>query len=144
MSEDSAPPGKERLLAEACAVLDEFMTAFNSRDHARWVKCFHFPSVRIAGGEVFVWNTPDEFLRGNDIGLLEKSGWHHSAWDWRRLVQCSDTKMHLLVQFTRHRSDGGGNSYKSLYVLANRGGRWAVQVRSSFLGITLRPATDKG
>jgi hypothetical protein len=139
MSEDSAPPGKEGMLAAACAALDEFMAAFNARDHERWVKCFHFPTVRLAGGEVLVWSTPEEFLRSNDIGVLSKSGWHHSTWDWRKLVQSSDAKMHVLVQFTRHRSDGEANSYESLYVLTNRDGRWAVQARSSFLGITLRP-----
>src|SRR5262245_54538992 len=70
MSEDSAPPGKEGMLAAACAALDEFMAAFNARDHERWVKCFHFPTVRLAGGEVLVWSTPEEFLRSNDIGVL--------------------------------------------------------------------------
>lgn len=139
MSDDTAPPGQERRLKEACGLLDEFMSAFNEGDLERWARTFHFPSVRLAAGEIVVWNTKEDFFRGNDLGLLEKSGWHHSAWDWRRLVQSSEQKMHVLVQFTRHRRDGGSSSFESLYVLTRRDNRWGVQARSSFLGITLRP-----
>ena len=87
MSEDSAPPGKERMLAVACATLDEFMAAFNARDHERWAKCFHFPTVRLAGGEVLVWNTPDEFLRM--IGR-EPAGTEDSSAPARGIVKMHD------------------------------------------------------
>ena len=35
--------------AEAMAVLDRWMDAWNAKDLARWNDCFNFPSLRIAG-----------------------------------------------------------------------------------------------
>ena len=35
--------------AEAMAVLDRWMDAWNAKDLAKWNDCFNFPSLRIAG-----------------------------------------------------------------------------------------------
>lgn len=138
-ADDCARTDPAPLLARGCAALDEFLAAFNSRDGAAWAATLHYPHVRLAGGEVLVWATPDEYARSNDVRDLARAGWSHSRWDWRRMVQASEDKLHFLVQFTRY---GEGErrigSYESLYVLTLRDGHWGVQARSSFAGVAAR------
>jgi len=41
--------------------------------------------------------------------------------------------VHLDVTFTRYRADGSAlGQFRSLWVVARLGGRWAAQLRSSF------------
>jgi hypothetical protein len=41
--------------------------------------------------------------------------------------------VHLDVRFTRYRADGSAlGSFRSLWVIARLGGKWAAQLRSSF------------
>jgi hypothetical protein len=96
------------------------------------------PHVRVAGSEVIVWGTPEDYAKANDLQQIAKSGWHHTRWDWRRLVQSSDDKLHFLVQFIRYNNeDKAMVSYESLYILAKKNNRWGVQARSSFVGIAI-------
>jgi len=132
---DCAQPSPEALLAKGCAVLDDFMATFNARDSRSLAKTLNFPHVRIASGEVRVWNTSADYASSSEIavGQLAQAGWGRSAWDFRRLVQRSDTKLHFLVQFTRY-TDAGQRiaSYEALYVVTSKDGHWGVQARSSF------------
>ncbi|GJD48253.1 hypothetical protein OPKNFCMD_0970 [Methylobacterium crusticola] len=138
-ADECAQASPAPLLAQGCAVLDAFMTAFNARDPAAWAATLNFPHVRLAGHEVQVWNTPEDYARANDVGELGRSGWSHSRWDWRRLVQQSSDKLHLLVRFTRY---GAGDrplgSYESLYIVTLKDGHWGVQARSSYAGVAVK------
>jgi hypothetical protein len=43
--------------------------------------------------------------------------------------------VHFDVQFTRYRADDSAiGSYRSLYIVTRREGKWAIAVRSSFAG----------
>ena len=133
--DDCAGAATSALLAEGCQSLDAFMAAFNSRDSLKWAQTLNYPHVRIAGGEVLVWQTPEEYARTNDLEKLAASGWHHSKWDWRHLVQSSDDKLHFTVQFSRYDDqDRRLASYESLYILTRKDGHWGVQARSSYAG----------
>ena len=95
--------------------------------------------MRIAGGEVLVWQTPEDYARSNDVKGLADQGWSHSAWDYRHLVQSSDDKLHFVLQFTRYGTDGKAiGSYPSLYVVTLKDGHWGVQARSSYAGIAVK------
>lgn len=118
---------------EAClACLDRWMAALNAYDNAAMDAELHFPHVRFAGGKVTVYEKPGT----NPMDLFERlkrdSGWHHSAWNRRDIVQRNDTQAHFAVNYTRYRADGSIiGHYDSLYVLALKDGRWGVQIRSS-------------
>jgi len=141
MKDDCARPAKSPALASGCKVLDDFMTGFNSRDSLKWAQTLNYPHVRLAGNEVMVWNSPEDYAKANDLQQFAKTGWHHSRWDWRRLVQSSDDKLHFLVQFTRFNDAGKPTAtYESLYVLTRRNSHWGVQARSSFAGVAIAGA----
>lgn len=134
---DCAQPNPQALLAKGCSVLDDFLAAFNARDGQTWAKTLNFPHVRLAAGEVRVWNTSADYALSSEIaiGQLAQTGWSRSRWDYRRLVQRSDTKLHFLVQFTRYSEVGERlASYEALYIITLKDGHWGVQARSSFAG----------
>lgn len=112
-------------------VTDAFMTTFNSKDAEAWGKVFHFPSVRIASGNVRIINGPQDLE--SSFPALAEQGWDRSAWANRKVVQCDATKAHMLTTFVRYRADGSEMSrFNSLYIVENKDGRWALTARSSF------------
>ena len=59
--------------------------------------------------------------------------WHHTLWDFRNVIVAGELKIHFDVQFTRYRADNSVlGTYRSLWVVAKLGGRWAVQLRSTY------------
>jgi hypothetical protein len=142
--DECAQPNRPVLLDTGCRVLDDFLEAFNARDVARWATTLNYPHVRFSAGEVLIWNSAAKFIEENDIGRLARSGWGHSTWDWRMLVQSSGNKLHYLVQFTRYdEADKPIASYESLYIITLRDGHWGVQARSSYAGISVSKPADK-
>lgn len=117
--------------APAYKVTDDFMRTFNSKDAAAWGSTFHFPSVRIASGTVRIIEKPADLEQSFD--RLEATGWDHSAWAKRQVVQCGETKAHMLTTFVRYRADGSELSrFDSLYIVEFKNGRWGLTARSSF------------
>ena len=116
--------------APAYQVTDEFMRTFNTKNPEAWAATFHFPSVRIASGQVRIINSPADLDPFNN---LEASGWHHSGWAKREVVQCGPTKAHMLTNFVRYRADGSVLSqYDSPYTVEFKYNRSAPTARSSF------------
>jgi len=117
--------------APAYKVTDDFMRTFNSKDAEAWGSTFHFPSVRIASGTVRIIEKPADLEQS--FGRLEATGWDHSAWARRQVVQCGETKAHMLTTFVRYRADGSELSrFDSLYIVEFKNGRWGLTARSSF------------
>jgi hypothetical protein len=49
------------------------------------------------------------------------------------VIDAGPEKVHFRAQFTRYRGDGSAiGSYRSLYIVTLKGGRWAIQGRSSW------------
>jgi hypothetical protein len=119
-------------VAAGMAVLDRFLAALNARDQAALLATMHFPHYRLAGVTMGVWDKPDDtYLAGFYARAGE--GWHHTAWDFRRVIVAGPEKVHLDVQFTRYRADNSLlGSFRSLYIVTRRDGVWAIQARSSF------------
>ena len=122
----------------ALSVLDEFLSHFNNQDFKAVTGTFHYPHVRIARGKVFVWNSPEEFLAARSPEAVARhltvTGWHHTKWDTREVIQSGDNKIHIAVQFTRYREDESViGKYDSFYIVTKKDGRWGIQARSSFL-----------
>lgn len=117
----------------ALALLDRFMEAFNRRDLEAVEATFHFPHFRVASGALTVLDRagtrpPDFFAR-----FAAATGWDHSNWSRRRIVQSGPDKVHIAVVFTRYRADGSIiGHYPSLYVVTLAQGRWGIRGRSSY------------
>jgi hypothetical protein len=119
---------------DACiACLDRWMAALNRYDAAAMDAELHFPHVRFAEGKLTVMEKPAGGAMDLFTRLKQEDDWHHSAWNRRQILQRSDSKVHMAVNYTRYRSNGSViGHYDSLYVMALRDGRWGVQLRSSF------------
>ena len=119
--------------AEAMQVLDKFMVAFNARASSPLAATFNFPHVRIASGTVTVWQTPGDIERDKDLTVPLEHDWHRTAWDWRKVVQCSHSKVHVALSFSRYSTSGAKiSTFESLYVITQQNGHWGIQARSSF------------
>lgn len=119
--------------AEAMRVLDEYMVAFNTRTPAPLVATFNFPHVRIASGTVKVWQTPRDIEQDQDLTVPLERDWHRTSWDWRKVVQSSDHKVHVALSFTRYGASGAKiSTFESLYIITQQDGHWGIQARSSF------------
>lgn len=132
--DETHPKPDAAAVAAGMDVLDRFMAALNARDQAALLASMHFPHYRLAGVTMRVWEQPDASYFA---GFLARAGegWHHTDWDFRRVIVAGPEKVHFDVQFTRYRADNSViGSYRSLYIVTRRDGRWAIAVRSSFAG----------
>jgi hypothetical protein len=123
-----------RAVESARAAMDGFMAAFNARDaeaiRTRW---FHFPHVRFHSDTVTVAQTPADYSNQVWVPHGNSAPWGRSEWDYVEVVDAGPQKVHFRVQFTRYRADGSKiGSYRSLYIVTLRDGRWAIQGRSSW------------
>lgn len=119
---------------KAMAAMDAFMAAFNARDPETWAKTLNYPHVRIAGGNVRVWETAEDYAAGMDFDRIVATGWDHSEWASRKIVQSSQNKAHIAVEFRRYKANGEViGKFPSFYIVTNNDGHWGVQARSSFL-----------
>lgn len=119
--------------AASLACLDRFMDAVNAHDVTAMEREMHFPHVRITAGAITTYTAPGS----NPLDLFERlrreDDWLCSRWVSKAIVQGDSQKVHVAVRYTRLRSDGSViGTYDSLYILANRDGRWGVLARSSF------------
>lgn len=127
-----APGPEEAAEAAALAVLDDFMAAFNARDMEAWEATYHFPHFRVAGGGLTVLPRGGE-RSSSMFEMLGATGWHHSAWIDREVIQADHEKVHIAVSFARYREDGSELArYESLYVVTHDGEHWGIKGRSSF------------
>jgi len=109
------------------------MTALNAGDEPALLATLHFPHYRLAGGRMRVWDRPGSYL--GDFHARAGADWHHSAWDFRNIIAAGPAKVHLDVQFTRYRADDSPiGLFRSLWIVTQSGGHWAVAARSSFAG----------
>lgn len=136
MAADDHPPTAEETAIDdaALAACDAFMEAFNRSDMAAWRRTLNYPHVRLAEGSVVVSNTPAEYEREWDFAeFARRTGWHHSSYDHKQVVQRGPDKAHVAVRFSRYRADGSKiATYDALYVVTRVDGHWGVQIRSTF------------
>lgn len=122
--------------AGAMAITDAFLDRFNAGDARGHAETLAYPHVRLASGTVRIWQDVGEAASAMGVAiplLREKAGWHHSAWDHRRVIHDTDDKVHLDVQFTRYRGDGSViGVYPAVYVVVLEDAGWRIQCRSSF------------
>src|SRR6201987_6506230 len=91
---NSAQPDQAGVDA-ALAVLDSFMTALNAGDEPALIATLHFPHYRLAGGNMRIWDQPGAYL--GDFLARAGADWHHSQWDFRRVIAAGPAKVDLEV-----------------------------------------------
>ena len=118
------------------AVLDKFMVNFRMplQEHIdKHLETYLFPHARIASQQIFV--SPDAKSYRDAVLQLTAmpSGWDHSEWAMRKIVQAGKDKVHLVVTFNRYRKDNSLIAAEdSLYIMEKVNGQWGIRARSSY------------
>jgi hypothetical protein len=116
----------------ATSVAQEYVAAFNARDLERSRAVLNYPSVRLASGQVRMWERPEDYSIPWDL-LAEREGWHHSTLDSVEVIQAGADKVHVAASFSRY--DASGVKYvthDALWVITLVDGHWGIQCRSSY------------
>jgi hypothetical protein len=114
----------------AIAALDRYLETWNSRDPKRWAGSLHFPHVRPGPGAFELSTTPEQYAAGVNFGQTLKTGWHHSEWTSRRVLQVGLDQAHVAGSWMRYTADDKplvGNDIT--YIVTNQAGRWGVLSR---------------
>ena len=115
---------------EALAALDRYLETWNSRDPAVWATSLHFPHVRPGPGAFEMTRTPQEYAAGIDFEQTLKTGWHHSEWVSRDVLQAGAEKVHVAGAWQRYTEDGRALAGSDItYIVTKRENRWGVQAR---------------
>jgi hypothetical protein len=115
---------------EAIVALDRYLETWNSRDAAVWARSLHFPHVRPGPGAFEMTRSPEEYVKGVNFEQTLKTGWHHSEWVLREVVQVGENKVHAWGSWQRYTADGKPLAGSDItYIITRIDGRWGVQAR---------------
>lgn len=119
---------------DARAAAQRWMDAVNAVDEEGLLANAHVPHVRIQGTNVIVFETEEDLVtRTLRVTQRNTEDWARTDFDELRPVHATEEKVHFAVRFSRFDSQGERYaSYDSLWVLAQKDGRWGVLARSSF------------
>lgn len=114
----------------ALQALDRYLETWNSRDPRRWAASLHYPHIRPGPGAFELSATPEQYAAGVDVAATIKTGWHHSEWTSRRVVQVGLDKVHVTGSWQRYTEDGRALVGSAItYIVTNERGRWGVLSR---------------
>lgn len=118
-------------------VLNDYIDTFNAGSAMEWAQKLHYPHVRLAGGNVQIWNSPQEYAADNDKDVMRrKCDWGRTVLDHCALVQGDEDKLHFATRWSRYTASGKHIiSFDSLYIITKIDGSWGIQCRSSYAGI---------
>jgi hypothetical protein len=115
---------------EAMVALDRYLETWNSRDAATWATSLHFPHVRPGPGAFEMTRSPEEYAKGVSFEATLKTGWHHSEWVTREVLQIGADKIHAAGTWRRYTADDKPlQSSDITYIITRIDGRWGVQAR---------------
>ena len=106
--------------ALALEAIDRFLTAFNTQDPEAIADTLNYPHVRIASGEVTVWNSPKEYAEAHPARFAKiiEPGWARTVFDSKQVIHSSADKVHVSIQFTRYDAQGAKiATYQTLYIV---------------------------
>lgn len=115
---------------QAMLALDRYLETWNSRNPATWASSLHFPHVRPGAGAFEMSRTPEEYAAGVDFQQTMRSGWHHSEWVSREVLQVGLDKVHVAGSWQRFTESGQPQVSSAItYIVTGRNGRWGIQAR---------------
>ena len=114
----------------ALVALDRYLETWNSREAAVWATSLHFPHVRPGPGAFEMTRSPEEYVKGVNFEQTLKTGWHHSEWVTREVLQVGAEKIHASGTWQRYTEDGRPLAGSDItYIITRIDGRWGVQAR---------------
>ena len=115
---------------EARVALDRYLETWNSRDAMTWASSLHFPHVRPGPGAFEMTRSAEEYVKGVSFEQTLKTGWHHSEWVTREVLQVGVDKIHASGTWQRYTADDKPLAGSDItYILTRSNGRWGVQAR---------------
>jgi len=122
---------ESELEEEARKPVDDFFAALNARDLTRSRKSLHYPHIQIAGCDVDILATPDDFQI--DFQSLANEGWTYSTLDSCTMRHFCADKVHFELQFSMHMAnDARYATYQALWIVTKQGDVWGIHCRSIF------------
>jgi hypothetical protein len=112
-----------------------YQDAFNEGDVKKTDSFLNFPHARVgADGKLVVAEKIGDTLPPEFFERFRKVyGWNHSCWDSRTVIQSNDIKVHLMVTFSRYRTDGTKiGTFPSIWIITDQDGHWGIKMRSSY------------
>ncbi len=124
------PAARAQRRQAALIALDRYLETWNSRDAAVWATSLHFPHVRPGPGAFEMTRTPEEYAKGVNFEQTLKTGWHHSEWVTRTVLQVGWDKVHASGTWQRYTADGKPLAGSDItYIITRQGDHWGVQAR---------------
>lgn len=119
------------LEAIGLAAVDRFIETWNSRDAGLWASSLNYPHVRPgAQGPINVADTAEIYASRMDYSRVIATGWDHSEWDYRHVLQTSGNKIHVAGQWSRYNAAGEIiHTNPIVYVVTHNDGEWGIQSR---------------
>jgi hypothetical protein len=115
---------------EALIALDRYLETWNSRDGKIWATSLHFPHVRPGAGAFEMTQTPEQYAAGVNFEQTLATGWHHSEWVSRDVLQVGVDKVHVAGTWQRYTADDKPMAGSDItYVVTNQNGHWGIQAR---------------
>lgn len=113
------------------AAVDHFISTWNSRDPEAWAGSLHFPHIRPSPfGPIEVAETAADYIARVDFQATIDSGWDHSEWDYKHVLQASAEKIHVAGQWSRYNAAGEIIlTTPIVYVVTRVAGTWGIQSR---------------
>jgi hypothetical protein len=114
----------------ALLALDRYLETWNSRDPRVWATSLQFPHVRPGAGPFKLTHNTDEYVSGIDFEQTASTGWDHTEWVSREVLQVGVDKVHAAATWQRYTKDGRPLATSAItYVITNQQDRWGVQAR---------------
>ena len=114
----------------ALVALDRYLETWNSRNGTVWATSLHFPHVRPGPGAFEMTRTPEEYAKGVDFEATLKTGWHHSEWVTREVLQIGADKVHASGTWRRYTADDKPLAGSDItYIITRQNDHWGVQAR---------------
>ena len=114
----------------ALLALDRYLETWNSRDPRIWATSLQFPHVRPGAGPFKLTRNTEEYVAGIDFEQTASTGWDHTEWVSREVLQVGMDKIHAAATWQRYTKDGRPLATSAItYVITNQQDRWGVQAR---------------
>lgn len=125
----------------ALEVLDLHLEARNNLDPEAIASANNYPNLRIREDHIQVYETHDIYRSVEELVVMppmETSEWDHSEWDEIEIIQSSENKVHLAVDWSRINKDGDRYiSSTQFYIVTNEEDHWGIQIRSPLVEVDL-------
>lgn len=119
------------MIAGAVRCVEAFTDSFNARDLEGMDTHLHFPHIILSGKQLVIWSEPGNLPVSFFHDLHRDTGWAETRYQCKSPVLVSPRKVHLVVEYTRHRADGSvASSHRNLWIVTFDGGRWGIKQRS--------------